>query len=293
MSATKMPIEHALARTTARIMAGPKGGASTSTGTGFFYQVSHPTAGIAKILLVTNKHVVRSAEVVQFVISTAKSVGTLDEYHQPVGRQDHNLSVDLAGNVYSHPDPEIDLCGIDVTVPVGRAQVAGGQIRAMYINSTWLVATSDKPQVRDVEQVLVVGYPHGLWDGHNNMPIVRLGTTATHLLSNYQGKKHFLVDVAAFAGSSGSPVFSYEAPLFRNASGDYSPGTKVQFVGVIWGVLENTTTGELKIADVPAVLTPIPAIKTSLNLASAIHGDAVLALDELVFPGISKALGRA
>lgn len=288
MPQTKVPIEHALTRTTARIEAGPKGGAPTSTGTGFFYQVTHPTTGHAKILLVTNKHVIRGAEIIQFVLSTASAVGTLDQHHQPVGRKDHKLTVELSGNLYEHPDPDIDLCGVDVTIPVGLAQHAGGQVRAMFLNSSWLMSAADKPRVRDVEQVLVVGYPHGLWDNHNNMPIVRLGTTATHLLANYQGKRHFLVDVAVFPGSSGSPVFSYEAPLFRQADGTYSPGTKVEFVGVIWGVLESTTSGELKIVDVPAVLKSVPFYKSSLSLGSALHADAILALDELIFPGISK-----
>ena len=32
-----------------------------------------------------------------------------------------------------------------------------------------------------IEDITVVGYPDGIWDSYNNMPIVRKGITATSL----------------------------------------------------------------------------------------------------------------
>jgi len=283
-----MPIEHALVRSTVQIRAGVRGAAPTSTGTGFFYKVSHPTTNMAKLLIVTNKHVIKGADIVHFVLSSAQSIATLDEQHQPIGRKDQSFSLTLAGNVYLHPDPEIDLCGIDVTIPVGQVLQVGSQIRCMFLDSSWLPQKADKATIRDIEQVLVVGYPRGLWDEHNNMPISRAGTTATHPLAHYQGKRNFLVDVAAFSGSSGSPVFSYEAPMFRQPNGSYTPGTKVHFIGIVWGVMESSTAGELQVKEIPSALTQIPVLSTSLNLAIALHSDAIRDLDELIFPGITK-----
>lgn len=284
MSSIKMSVEHALVRSTVRLLAGPANGPPNSVGTGFFYKVIHPEKNIAKILILTNKHVVRGADVVHFVLSSAALVGDLDEQHQPKGRKDHNFSLPLANNTYLHPDPEIDLCGIDITIPYGLVIQSGEQLRSMCIDSSWLPATEHKPIMRDVEQVLVIGYPRGLWDSHNNMPIARFGTTATHPLALYKGKRDFLVDVAAFQGSSGSPVFTYEAPMYRQAGGSYTPGTKVQFVGIVWGVVEWNVEGELKVVEIPSALKQVPVVSASLNLAIALHAEAVRDLDSQIFP---------
>ena len=287
MTPAKMPVEHALVRSTVRLMAGANGKPPTSTGTGFFYKVIHPTAGIGKVLIVTNKHVVRGAEVIHFVLSSALSAADLNDHHQPIGRKDEPVVWPLAGNLYLHPDPDTDLCAIDVTIPTGLVIGAGRQLRSMFLDSSWLPQAQDKNGMRDVEQVLVVGYPRGIWDEHNNMPVSRIGTTATHPMAHYQGKRNFLVDVAAFPGSSGSPVFSYEAPMFRQADGSYSPGTKVQFIGVVWAVIEWNVQGTLRVVEIPSATSQVPVISTSLNLAVALHAEAIRDLDELIFPGIS------
>jgi hypothetical protein len=209
----------------------------------------------------------------------------LNEQHQPVGRIDQQIVWPLSGNLYSHTDPEIDLCGIDVTIPVGHLLGNGNQLRSMFLDAHWLPESVDKKNMRDIEQVLVVGYPRGLWDDHNNMPIARLGTTATHPLAHYQNKRNFLIDVAAFQGSSGSPVFSYEAPMFRQADGSFTPGTKAQFIGVVWGVIESSVQGELKPVEIPSVQKHVPVVSTSLNLAIALHAEEIRNLDEQIFPG--------
>ena len=53
----------------------------------------------------------------------------------------------------------------------------------------------------------MIGYPIGLIDEYNNKPIVRKGITATTYNIDYNGKKEFLIDIACFPGSSGSPIF--------------------------------------------------------------------------------------
>jgi hypothetical protein len=272
-----------------RLTAGATEASLTSTGTGFFYQVAHPTTNLAKVLIVTNKHVVRGCNFVQFVLSSAPSVADLNAEHQPVGRTDRNVVWPLAGNLLSHPEADVDLCAVDITVPYGQLLQAGRQMRSMCVNSTWVPSATDYQNLRDIEQVLVVGYPIGLWDAHNNMPIARRGTTATHPRARYEGRRNFLIDVAAFPGSSGSPVFTYESPMFRQPDGSLSPGTKVSFVGVVWGVIERAVTGELRAVEIPSAITQVPIVQASLNLAIALHSDTILEIDKIVFPGITAA----
>ncbi len=44
----------------------------------------------------------------------------------------------------------------------------------------------------------MIGYPNGIWDEANNMPIIRRGITATHPNFNYNGKPEFMIDAACF-----------------------------------------------------------------------------------------------
>lgn len=289
MATNKFPVEHALVRSTVRLSAGQNINNLNSTGTGFFYQVTHPSTNLAKVLIVTNKHVVRDSNLIQFVLSAVPSVSNLNNEHQPIDRSEIAVTWPLQQNLLLHPDPNIDLCAIDVTIPYGQVLQSGKQLRSMCIDASWLLTETDKRNLRDIQQVLVIGYPIGLWDSHNNMPIARTGTTATHALARYDGKRNFLVDVAAFQGSSGSPVFTYESPMYRDADGSLSPGTKVNFVGVVWGVVERTVTGELRSVEIPSATTQVPMMQTSLNLAIALHADSIREIDELIFPGITSA----
>ena len=60
-----------------------------------------------------------------------------------------------------------------------------------------------------IEDITVVGYPDGIWDSYNNMPIVRKGITATSLQLDFNNEPKFLIDAAIYGGSSGSPVYIF------------------------------------------------------------------------------------
>lgn len=282
MSSSNMPIESALVRSTVRLLAGRRGCEPSSVGTGFFYKVANHD-GSAKVFILTNKHVIRETDDVHFVLSYAKAVNDVEESGQPKGREDAAITWPLQANVIQHPQADIDLSAIDITPVVSHILNSGQQLRSMIIDSGWLPDPESRKSIRDIEQVLVIGYPRGLWDDHNNMPIARLGTSATHPLASYQNRSNFLVDVAAFQGSSGSPVFTYEAPMFRTPSGAFTPGTKVQFVGIIWGVMEWSVEGEMKEIEIPSSLKAVPVVNASMNLAIALHAENVRAIDELAF----------
>ncbi|EPT9247896.1 TPA: S1 family peptidase [Photobacterium damselae] len=283
-----MIVENALVRSTVRVMAGKDGEEPFSVGTGFYYKVQQPRTGNAKILILTNKHVIKGADYIRFVHSYADSLEDLDEHYQPVGRIDKTEQLPIAPFVFDHPDSDIDLCAIDVTCVLTPLLRSGKKLRTMILDSSWMLEEKDKSNVRDIEQVLVVGYPRGIWDNHNNMPISRIGNTATHPLANYQDKADFLIDVAAFQGSSGSPVFSYEAPMFRQQNGSFTPGTKVNLIGVVWGVIESSVEGELKVMEIPSALKHVPIMNASLSLAIALQAEKIRDLDTLILSTINN-----
>lgn len=278
----KLCAEDALAYSTVRVLAGKNGCAPTSVGTGFLYQVNDKEKNLSKIFIITNKHVIKNSEVIHFKLTHAK---TLEEATETKGnnKSSQDITWQLAGNVVNHQSSEVDLCAIDITIPVGSILSTGNKLRSMILDSSWLATQSELEAAKYVEQVLVVGYPRGIWDYHNNLPIARTGTTATHMNENYENKTNFLLDIAAFQGSSGSPVFLYQSPFFRQPDGSISPGTKIKLIGVIWGVIESDIQGEMKIVNVPSSNSSVPVMKSSLNLAIALQASLILDIDAQIF----------
>lgn len=66
---------------------------------------------------------------------------------------------------------------------------------------------SDFSTYQNIEDIIMIGYPDGLINYNDNMPIVRKGTTATSICHLYNGLEIFITDLPTFGGSSGSPIF--------------------------------------------------------------------------------------
>src|SRR5262249_41828599 len=136
-------------------------------------------------------------------LTKAKADGSPD-FHQ-------HLRVQVAGFTgwIPHPDPDVDLtvlpCG-NITEELARQ---GNPVFFRSIDASLILTQDELRALTPVEDVLVLGYPVGLSDTVNNMPVVRRGITATPPYLDFEGKKQFLVDAPIFHGSSGSPVFLF------------------------------------------------------------------------------------
>lgn len=49
-----------------------------------------------------------------------------------------------------------------------------------------------------IEDVVMVGYPSGLWDQKNNLPLFRKGITSSHPATDFNDKNVGVVDMACF-----------------------------------------------------------------------------------------------
>lgn len=58
-----------------------------------------------------------------------------------------------------------------------------------------------------LNSVYFIGYPSGIIDSYNLIPIVRKSNFSTPYKMNFDNKNQFLIDGSVFPGSSGSPVF--------------------------------------------------------------------------------------
>jgi hypothetical protein len=88
-------------------------------------------------------------------------------------------------------------------------------------------------KIRPTTPVALVGYPNGLADTKNALPIWKTGTVASEPEIDFEGKPLMLVDVAAFPGMSGSPVFAIGNGMYELYDGNsVTPGNVRQLVGI-------------------------------------------------------------
>lgn len=93
-----------------------------------------------------------------------------------------------------------------------------------------------------------------------------------------------MVDIAAFHGSSGSPVF-VETTGFTQQNGNYSvsfgSGVSYCLAGILYAILLKTLQGEIKIIDVPTSKKIVSELELNTNLGCVIKVERIRELLEL------------
>ena len=157
--------------------------------------------------LVTNKHVVQGSEEGQLKFTLRDPS---DKSLKPLLGQTSSVTISKdAWRWTCHPSKDIDVAALPLA-PVASYLEDRGQ--ATYFRSIPTSLVPDQDVIQDfdaVEEILFVGYPSGIYDEVNNLPIFRKGITATYLSIDYEAKPIFLIDASVFPGSSGSPVIFY------------------------------------------------------------------------------------
>ncbi len=223
--------------------------AEGSVGTGFiFYHRINEEEAVP--FLVTNKHVVdgRKSGTVTFIQGTENGkpkVGSV----LPIAVT--NFETAWIG----HPDPAID---ITVAPLGGFFNELKTKIYFQYISQANIPTVEQAEELDALEEIIFIGYPNGIWDTRNYLPIMRRGTTATPIEIDYEGEKKFLIDASVFGGSSGSPVFTYKHGTHIRRDGQVIiTGLRCHFVGVVAAVYYREEHGEV-------ITLPVP---TSKNIA--------------------------
>ena len=147
-----------------------------STGTGFFFNyVVDKDHGLR--FLMTNKHVIEDAYNCTLYVHEAEQ--TPHGTYRPL---DNSFTITINGMEYwsGHPDPDIDLCAIPIE-PLHREIEDRHKVPFYTPFEESLIPTRDQmDSLRAIEDVFMVGYPIGLMDKVNNLPIIRRGITASH-----------------------------------------------------------------------------------------------------------------
>jgi hypothetical protein len=255
---------------TVRIEARVPDGVATGTAFLFRYTWDDRTASF----LVTNKHVVADATQGRFFFTRAHGQGSDGG---PMIGQRHDVWIDdFEAAWHSHPNASVDIAVMPLDPVLRQLTNEGKRAFFKYIVNDFVPTSEQAKDLDAVEEVTFIGYPNGIYDVQNLMPIVRRGITATPLQVDYDGEPKFLIDASVFPGSSGSPVFVANFGHFTNRDGRLMLGTRFLFVGVISEVAVRTEQYRIDFEPIPTHKVPIVRMSQLLNLGIVYKASTVL-----------------
>ncbi len=256
-----------------------KNALTVSRGTGFFmYQDSPEGDNISAI--VTNKHVVEGYNYAEITLAGVDAKGMPDD-------QNYITIVinDLQKKIIHHPNKDIDICLLFVNSEIKASKELGKPVYYRAIGAEMTLFPKDLDSLTSIEDIIMIGYPNGIIDEYNNKPVVRKGITATSLKLNYNGKPDFMVDVACFYGSSGSPVFLRKEGLEKETSENkITLGLSYSYslLGIIHSMSIAKANGEIVVKEIPTAAKPIVETTIPLNLGQVTKAEKILELFNLV-----------
>ncbi|WP_273281118.1 S1 family peptidase [Pseudooceanicola atlanticus] len=239
-----------------RIISGNSDPTKTNVGTGFYYTSSAGTEkGQFVPLIVTNKHVLKGAT--WCVIEIAKRNPDGSRHFGPAYRYKFDIN---SVTIFDHPDPGVDVTAIACAPLLEDFKAKSGLDPYMLsIDSSIAPPGALSPFLTAGTSVLMIGFPNGLADEQNNMPVMRRGILAAPYTINFQGRTDFVVDIAAFGGSSGSPVFAYfdgmvpilDGPEGVAGMGIQIGGPSIYFLGLLHSGPQVTADGDILVQPAP------------------------------------------
>lgn len=238
------------------------------SGTGFFFNFIEEDNKILP-LLITNKHVVNNAKrgVIHLHTTSDGKTPNLDDFII--------MFDDFSKWWRCHPDTNIDLCAMPLAPIVTKVESEGKKLFYNPFDAKLVPSTSILEEMTPIEEVKMIGYPIGLRDKKNNLPIIRTGSTASHPAIDYNGKPEFLVDMACFPGSSGSPILIYNQGSYSIRDG-IAFGYRIYLLGILYAAPQFTAEGKIVIKDIPTKQEPITHVNIPINLGYAIRSQKLL-----------------
>lgn len=230
-----------------------------SLGTGFFFNFAMNGKEFVPAI-VTNRHVLEDANTLQIVFSAH------DNNHRRIHESYQIQNIKEA--IIFHPNPNVDLAVVPIISLLEQFLDETKIVPEIaYLDQSLLPTEDDIKKLKTIEDVLVVGYPNGLWDAINNQPLVRRGITASDYKIDFNGEKKFIIDCSIFPGSSGSPVFLLIDGMWSDGFGNVQLGThKVFLLGVNSAVFLHQADGKVIEKDIPTALNISTGVPNNLGI---------------------------
>lgn len=246
------------------------------SGTGYFFAFNENN-GQHIPCIVTNKHVVHGAKrgILHVTRQGADGGVSLGDYV--------TFSFDNFEQMWiSHPDPAIDLAVFPIGDILNSAKDRGKSLYFVPLGKSITATPELLASLPTMEEIIMIGYPNGIWDEKHNLPIIRRGITATHPKLSYNGKPEFLIDAACFPGSSGSPVFLANIGSYLNSKGSLCVGSRIALLGTLYAGPQHTATGDVVVVQVPTDTRALAISTIPNNLGLVIHASKLFEFEAVL-----------
>lgn len=233
--------------------------ADGSSGTGFFYAFKYDTQIVP--VLITNKHVVNNNpnEVMTFTLHLCEET----KRDEPINSF---FKVTFQTKWFFHS--KHDLCFTFVNPLFEEVHKRTGKyVYSIPITADIIYDSKKLEELSALEQVVMVGYPNGLWDHIHNFPLFRRGYTASHPAYDFNADGIGVVDMACFPGSSGSPIFILDEFGYMDKNNHrYNFQSRVIFLGILFAGPEQMQIGDIVNVDVKMQQKTVSVNRSMINL---------------------------
>lgn len=237
-----------------------------STGTGFFFMFEFDGKVIP--VIVTNKHVINYNE----------NENTTFILHTKLGEnvENENLKITFSTKWLFHESKDLCFCFANPLFDQIKNQM-GKEVYYVPVTENLIFDSVKLEELSAIEDVIMVGYPNGLWDQMNNLPLFRKGITASHPAIDFNRKNIAAVDMACFPGSSGSPIFILNENGYSDKKGNtYLGAQRLVFLGVLFEGPQLNAKGELVVENIPTQQKVFSQTPIMINLGYYIKAIEIL-----------------
>lgn len=249
---------------------------TTGWATGFLVGFCREKAsGISYPALVTNRHVLGGCPKIRVVFTR------MGKNNEPMIQHTVSVIFNTSESLF-HPKEDIDLAVLPIGQTLNKLVEQDQKVFTPLVD----LKIVPSPQVWEsfdaIENITMVGFPRGLRDTVNNLPIFRRGITATHPAFNYCGKPIFLADMACFKGSSGSPVYLIDSgSYFDKQTNRVKIGSRVYLLGVQYAVPNLKDFGVIFDGDKIAP-SEKPVMQAYINLGMIVKSTELLVFESMI-----------
>lgn len=250
----------------------------TGSGTGFFFEFDNGDSSIP--VIVTNFHVIDSIESVTFYFKQKGQSG------EPLYGKTEKINLDKSQLKWiKHPDPRVDLAIMPILPLLNHYQKRNKSLFYTAYKEKNIPNDSTINSLSAIENILMLGYPYGLRDIKNDLPIVRQGITATPYNIDYNSNPEFLCDLPMFQGSSGSPILIFNSGSFMGKYGEFYLRSRFIFLGIAYKTYTKGIEAKSTNSDSSNSVINSSKITTSIpfNIAVAIKSSRLLDFKPLLY----------
>ena len=180
------------------------------TATGFFYHNIKNDF----LFLITNRHVIKDPDKDYFPNAIKLTLHTdPDDMTQNTDYPIHLY--EGTKQIWREPNP---LRADVVAIPIDKVDFASHNIRYKSFSTENMLEKRFRLDIGD--DIMVMGYPFGIYDHVHNLPLTRGGTISSPHPIPWKGEPYFLVDSNLHEGTSGSPVMTKFKNIWRRVDND-------------------------------------------------------------------------